>query len=1189
MKIPVSKAYARWMDEDAERLNAMAELARKVAVTLPSKEDAEKRAFCPTGPGGGVDNSCSSVSVNDPSLKERVPFKPADGKNSDFIRVPTLDELTEALTGSNSAKGTKIGSAKDLPAGTPVALRIDIPAFNYSTTKMGKAIYAVTVHEDKGGKSFGSPIGYEPMARLTGDVKFAAKEGSAIKVATGESAKFPLATVKGKFDPSRTMPPDIDSWTPVGYDPKKASYFYDKKTGREVMGGTDAVSVGNSVFVRIPKYGYRNAKETYRDAGFWGIEYRAADCVRDEDGKFGSGNKCAGDGSTTTTGKPPVSTPTSTKMPTAKVGDPANGTAWLSPSGQFHPVPRVKPPALRLKSPIGFTTHDEWASLHGHEDGEDGLLKAGWARVAKMGGESFVQTVGSPLTSKQKKSLEDQAIIAGYDSIVHDMAPSMDDRGGPGTKHKTIWSKSDRSWKEDGEARAFCPTGEGGGVDNSCSASDSDSGSSGSPTATASPAADKPPSSLFSTNENKSWFPAYGDEPFPGASRYADIKVSGGKAVANSLDSMGIKPEDAISLTGAPDRSSVFMRPAPEFGQKFYAFSGTNTPPVFMGFEADVAGVRGGLEGTYVLGSRKNNETGRQDLVLYGNVIDVLPPVSATAERRHAAARAFYKTMVSGVENARKAGVSTVMFSAAGNSTDSDRPGSFRGYTIWPRMGFDGPLPKHVVAKLPPDLSHARTLMDLHATREGTKWWAKNGEDIDVELNLADRNSPQNKIFDRFVKHFSRDRRDLPLGEGDGWLSPEDLARLDEMWAEIWDEDGTLDDYDGGEQKFLIGEKDQQQEGRAYCPTGEGNGVDNSCSSSGASGGMTNFGGKSEPWGKSNETEIWTPGKPLFKGADGIGEIMINRPADVRGIAEELGVTIGDVLSGSGVSVDAAKRLPISRPRVVVTTEGDKIQVSWRCTGAATGKGYKTEDEKEFAPRRGTIVEAVSGARAMFSLSGQSVLEQQAYGIHPDFQGNGIAMESVLRQVSAPFDTISMQAARFDHADPSQRLSGYSAWWKYGYNAPIDRVVATLQRRHGTGSREAEIPAKLLKGSRSLLDIMAKPGGPEWWKEFGGDITLTFDTRPGSQGRVRLLDLKAASDKKRNKRSEDVSDTDGRLPLSSDCEHDPIVEEVIKGTIGKPVKGRPMTDEEWAEENALVQEIEQRRAKDGRPPEVRPY
>lgn len=65
----LEEAYAAWMDEDAERINAMSELAREFAVALPKME--EDRAWCPTGKGGGLDNSCGAKSnrIADMALK----------------------------------------------------------------------------------------------------------------------------------------------------------------------------------------------------------------------------------------------------------------------------------------------------------------------------------------------------------------------------------------------------------------------------------------------------------------------------------------------------------------------------------------------------------------------------------------------------------------------------------------------------------------------------------------------------------------------------------------------------------------------------------------------------------------------------------------------------------------------------------------------------------------------------------------------------------------------------------------------------------------------------------------------------------------------------------------------------------------------------------------------------------------
>jgi hypothetical protein len=131
-----------------------------------------------------------------------------------------------------------------------VDLRIDIPTFNR------QKVYVVTVHKPKtkaGGP--GDVIGYENIGRVTDPVFIVNKAVSSIY--EGKSDKFPVATVHGKFDPRRTIPNDIEEWTPVGMDPKEHAFFYDKRNDRPVVGGKDAISVGNTVFVKDPVYGKR--------------------------------------------------------------------------------------------------------------------------------------------------------------------------------------------------------------------------------------------------------------------------------------------------------------------------------------------------------------------------------------------------------------------------------------------------------------------------------------------------------------------------------------------------------------------------------------------------------------------------------------------------------------------------------------------------------------------------------------------------------------------------------------------------------------------------------------------------------------------------------------------------------------------------------------------------------------------
>ena len=167
------------------------------------------------------------------------------GRNQDFANPPTDSEAVDALS---SEKKAKFGAARSIKPGTQVAARIDIPAF----LRTGK--YVVAVHEPDGEAGGpGKVIGYDTVTRLQ-NPKFVVKPGVQ-RIYEGKSAKFPVATVDGKIMADRSIPSDLENYVPVGMDPKEHAYFYDKRTDQPVISGSEAVSVGNTVFVKNPVYG----------------------------------------------------------------------------------------------------------------------------------------------------------------------------------------------------------------------------------------------------------------------------------------------------------------------------------------------------------------------------------------------------------------------------------------------------------------------------------------------------------------------------------------------------------------------------------------------------------------------------------------------------------------------------------------------------------------------------------------------------------------------------------------------------------------------------------------------------------------------------------------------------------------------------------------------------------------------
>jgi hypothetical protein len=67
-------------------------------------------------------------------------------------------------------------------------------------------------------------------------------------------------------------------------------------------------------------------------------------------------------------------------------------------------------------------------------------------------------------------------------------------------------------------------------------------------------------------------------------------------------------------------------------------------------------------------------------------------------------------------------------------------------------LGFDAKLPEEVRAALPESISHCETLIDLHVTSEGRDWWSQNGRRLDVSVDLTDSEAPQSRMFDRFAR-----------------------------------------------------------------------------------------------------------------------------------------------------------------------------------------------------------------------------------------------------------------------------------------------------------------------------------------------------------------------------------------------------------------------------------------------------
>jgi hypothetical protein len=162
-----------------------------------------------------------------------------------FVPQPaTAEDATRAL---NSAKREKFGKTKDIPAGTPSGLRLDIPAYK------DHGVWVNSVHPDD------MPTAYSNVSSVT-NAEMIMPEDKALSVATREANKSPFAVIKGGWNPiseedavARAQEylnhPD---WVQVGIDPERHGYYYNRATMEPIVRAEEVIQIGPLVLAKKP-------------------------------------------------------------------------------------------------------------------------------------------------------------------------------------------------------------------------------------------------------------------------------------------------------------------------------------------------------------------------------------------------------------------------------------------------------------------------------------------------------------------------------------------------------------------------------------------------------------------------------------------------------------------------------------------------------------------------------------------------------------------------------------------------------------------------------------------------------------------------------------------------------------------------------------------------------------------------
>ncbi len=205
----------------------------------------------------------------------------------------TVEEMRFALT---DKQAEKINALDNVPEGTEVQLRLDIPAYTR------KGVWVPTIHGSAEtvrlglSKNKDAPISHDSVA-IVNNANFlmgTAKEEKGLKVAMG-GAKSPFATIEGNLE--KTTPDaahaeavaamNDPSYVQVGYDPERHSYFYDRMTTQPVASADRVIQVGPLVMARNPVFeGKSNFKYSKISETSEGFENRLIGFIKDNPDGF---------------------------------------------------------------------------------------------------------------------------------------------------------------------------------------------------------------------------------------------------------------------------------------------------------------------------------------------------------------------------------------------------------------------------------------------------------------------------------------------------------------------------------------------------------------------------------------------------------------------------------------------------------------------------------------------------------------------------------------------------------------------------------------------------------------------------------------------------------------------------------------------------------------------------------------
>lgn len=162
--------------------------------------------------------------------------------------LTSLEDLQGALMPNKLEKGV-IGLDATIPEGMKVGTRLDIPAYD-QYQKWVNSVHGKFGKEGKTGVKYGQAS--HLVKGKDGKIKLNPHSKEAFGIAAHGKAKAPFAQIKGNW--KNTKPEDIKkmadealkdkSWTQIGFNPKRAGYYFDRNTFEPIVDADEILQIG---------------------------------------------------------------------------------------------------------------------------------------------------------------------------------------------------------------------------------------------------------------------------------------------------------------------------------------------------------------------------------------------------------------------------------------------------------------------------------------------------------------------------------------------------------------------------------------------------------------------------------------------------------------------------------------------------------------------------------------------------------------------------------------------------------------------------------------------------------------------------------------------------------------------------------------------------------------------------------